>query len=139
MQTLHGMKQNPWNPSIGITAKKQGLYHIALRSIFASLLLFLSFIFFECLIWFVFCGWGLNSNGFCFLGLRFYFYDFFFCWWGWIQLGFILFETRRPPKQQNSKHPKKKKKMKKKTLDHQYVGSCKRDRKLKEKEERRRQ
>ena len=138
MQTLHGMKQNPWNPSRGIEAKKQGRYHIALCSIFASLLLFLSFIFFKCLIWFVFCGWGLNSNGFCFLGLRFYFYEF--CFVGGVKFNWVLFYLKQED-HQNSKtvNTQKKKKMKNKTLDHQYVGSCKRDRKLKEKEERRRQ
>ena len=138
MQTLHGMKQKPWNPSRGMAAKKQSMYHMALRSIFASRLLFLSFIFFKCLIWFVFCGWGLNSNGFCFLGLRFYFYEF--CFVGGVKFNWVLFYLKQED-HKNSKtvNTQKKKKMKKKTLDHQYVGSCKRDRKLKEKEERRRQ
>ena len=50
-------------------------------SIFTSLLLFLSFVCSKCLIWFVFCRWGLNSNGFCFFGFGVLFLWVLFFWW----------------------------------------------------------
>ena len=139
MVTLHGMKQNPWNPSRGIAAKKQGMYHITFRSIFASLLLFLSFIFFKCLIWFVFCGWALNSNGFCFPGLRFYFYEF--CFVGGVKFNWVLFYLKQEDHQNSKTVNTKKKKWKRRPLTTNVWVHAREigNKKKKKKEERRRQ